>query len=746
MINNIIGLPLEYCSQEYRNEVASKRRNEDQKVPRVLWKPKDPENTAMSRYRRHVNKKFSKSFTNTHQLQKWTVSSPHDFWIDLYEYTGIIPALPPNTKYAYDPNMKMRDLPPFFPGHKLNYAENVLIPNTAANPHAVALTNLRESQLDHPENVTWTELCELVRITRSALIRNGVKESDVIAAHMSNSIWIIVIFLASASIGAWFTSIAPDMGTSGCVSRLSQVKPKLLFTDTDHAVRGTRPSLLGKIKQLQQAVPDTKTIWVPTTPRPHLKRNYEYTRPLGITLYDFLLKARKSDKLEFTRVPTTHPLVVLYSSGTTGTPKCILSPHISILNYKKIGFLHNSLGPDSTVFQYSSTSWVVWNVMLGHLSVGARVVCYDGGALHPHPGTLLKICAQEKVTYWGTSPRYLLELEQVASKFNPQNYDLSHLRMVTTTGATLTGPQMRWFYTVFPASVHLSSIAGSTEIASSFAASDPAGPLHENEMQVWALGHDCDVADTETGQSIASTGEMGELVCRKPFASMPTGFWGDVNNRKYHESYFERFPLALKNNSGAGEPEYLDCWAQHDNIVRNPVTGGLQILSRSDSTLNPSGIRFGPSEIYSVISNSPTLNAKVGDSLCVGRKRKGIDQDEVVFLFVIAQKGHRVDDDLIGEIKAEIARGLSARHVPKFIYSMPDGSIPYTVNGKKVEVLVKKIISGDVRVVDRDGRTTVVGLDGKESGAVSTITHPECLKEYVKYKDVERDNSRRARL
>lgn len=682
-----------------------------------LWTPPNPEATPMARYRQHINSKFSRNLEDSHQLHRWTVSNQHEFWIDLYEYCGIIPALPKHTKLAYDPSLRLRDIPAFFPGHKLNYAQNVLMPNTAANPDAIALVGLRENGLDNPENITWAELTELVRLARSALVRQGIKKNDIVAALMANSIWIIVLFLASSSIGAIFTSVSPDMGVSGCVSRFAQVSPKLLFADVDLAIRGVRPGMMTKILQILKALPaktpKPQVVCVPTTHRPHLHRNLEYIKPLGISLNTFLSKSKPTDKLVYARLPTDHPLVIVYSSGTTGEPKCIVSPHISILNYKKIALLHNSLGPDSTVFQYSSTSWILWNVMNGHLSVGAKVICYDGGALYPDPSTLLRICDQFKATYWGTSPRYLLELEQ--SSIKPSSFDLSHLRLVTTTGATLTGEQFQWFYSAFPTQIHLSSVAGGTDIASSWVATNPAGPVYVNEMQMWALGHDCDILDTTTGESIATTGDPGELVCRNTFPSMPCRFWSDSGHKKYREAYFEKFWIK---DPQTGKEDWLDVWAQHDFILMNPTTRGVQILGRSDGVLNPSGIRFGSSEVYNIVEG-PAFNNVLADTLCVGRRRKH-DKDETVFLFVIMAQGHEgeFDDALVARIKTAVRDGLSPRHVPKFIFRVDE--IPYTVNGKKVEIAVKKVISG---------------MDIKVS---STVRNPACLKDYERFRDVER--------
>jgi acetoacetyl-CoA synthetase len=358
--------------------------------------------------------------------------------------------------------------------------------------------------------------------------------------------------------------------------------------------------------------------------------------------------------------------------------------------------------------------------MNGHLSVGAKIICYDGGALYPDPSTLLRINEKFHATYWGTSPRYLLELEQ--SGIKPSSFDLSSLSLVTCTGATLTGEQFTWFYRAFSNQIHLSSVAGGTDIASSWIATDPAGPVYANEMQMWALGHACDILDSITGQSIAMTGLPGELVCRAPFPSMPCRFWGDTSNKKYREAYFEKFELS---HPITGLKDFLDVWAQHDFITMNPITRGVQILGRSDGVLNPSGIRFGSSEIYNIVEG-PLFNSSLADTLCVGRRRTG-DKDETVFLFVVMAPGHEdeFNEELVTKIKSSIRDGLSARHVPKFVIRVKD--IPYTVNGKKVEIAVKKVISG---------------IDVKVS---STVRNPESLAEYERFKGLEREG-RRERL
>ena len=376
------------------------------------------------------------------------------------------------------------------------------------------------------------------------------------------------------------------------------------------------------------------------------------------------------------------------------------------MQHRKISKLHNSLKPGEVVFQYSSPSWVLWNIMVGHLSTGTTLVLYDGSPTFPAPEAMLDIVERHGVAYWGASPRYLQQLESRAV-VPKERYNLSSLRMVQTGGSHLAASQYHWFYGAFPPSIHLTSVTGGTDIVTSWIGTDPTGPLYPGELQMPILGHDIDVADPVTGESVRDAGLAGEMICRKPFPSMPVFMWGDEGNKRYKESYFERFDFP--------------CWAQHDWCSFNPVTGGSQIHGRrsvqqtnihpeskesndyhdpyanrpsSDGVLNPQGIRFGSSEIYSITEGHP-FNEIIETTLCVGRTRKGIDSDESVFLFVIMRPGHRFDAVLDRQLRDAIRSGLSARHVPRFVVPVPE--IPMTVNGKKVETLVKQTIcTGEV--------------------------------------------------
>ncbi|KAH8894560.1 acetoacetate-CoA ligase [Thozetella sp. PMI_491] len=653
----------------------------------------------MNQYRKHVNNKFSLDLRNSQELQKWSTSDPQGFWIDLWSYVGIIPELPAGTTRAYDPTIPMTQVPPFFEDARINYAENVLTqPEVRAD--APALIGLREGQGLDGERWTWTDLRENVRKIQSALLRSGIKEGDRVAALISTSIWSVAVFLAAASIGAIYSSIASDLGTEGCTSRLAQIRPAILFADSHVTYKGKQRSNLDKINAiLEHLNKETIVVLIPL---------HETTSHTFVDLFDFLSRSSPSDSLQFKRLPFSAPLYILYSSGTSGPPKCLVHQHGVILQHKKVSKLHNSLKPGEVVFQYSSPSWVLWNIMVGHLSAGTTLVLYDGSPTFPQPQAMLDIVQRHNVSYWGLSPGYLQQLQSTGVMPKKQ-YQIPSLRMVQSGGAHLATNQYHWFYQAFPSTIHLTSVTGGTDLVTSWIGTDPAGPLYAGEIQLPMLGHDIDVADPVTGESIKHLGLPGEFICRQPFPSMPVFFWGDEGNKIYSASYFERFDFP--------------CWSQHDWISFNPITGGSQVHGRSDGVLNPQGIRFGSSEVYSITEAHP-FDKVIETTLCVGRRRKGLDSDESVFLFVIMRNGSRFDRDLELSLRDAIRTGLSARHVPRFV--IPVKEIPMTVNGKKVETLVKQTIcTGEL-----------------PKSISSTVANAHCLEDFKRYYSIEESDVR----
>jgi acetoacetyl-CoA synthetase len=535
------------------------------KANEVVWQPTNPEATAMSAYRRHVNRAFTKSFNNTRDLQQWSIDSPHAFWIDVYKYLDLVPQLPNHTTKAYDDSVSMRDIPKFFPELRLNYAENIFHANP--QPHATALVELREDEPIRPgagRVITWREFRERVRRTASALKASGVREGDRVGAIVANSAWAVVLFYAAASMGAIFTCISPDIGVEGCISRLRQVGPKILFFDSHVLYKGKMSSTGEKVGAIRAALArDVECFTIRFT-----------TATEGVTpsIDDFLRRADSQEPLQFRRLPFSHPLMICYSSGTTGAPKCIVHQHGLILQHKKNSVLHNNLSHGDVVMQYSSTSWVVFYTMCSQMSAGTSLVVYNGSPLYPDAKQLLRICDVYKVTYLGVSPRLLLEIEM--SKTIPKReFDLSPLRMVFTTGAPLSVEQYRWFYRTWPTRVQISNTAGGTDTATNVIGVDPCGPVRAGEMQILSLGMDIDILDPDSGESIAHTGEAGEMVIRKPFPSMPCCFWGEDGAKVYLAAYFEKFPT-------------LNCWAVHDWLYRNPATGGYVMPGRSDGVLS----------------------------------------------------------------------------------------------------------------------------------------------------------------
>lgn len=473
--------------------------------------------------------------------------------------------------------------------------------------------------------------------------------------------------------------------------------PAILFADGDISYKGRRTSLLSKINDIVKQLPNSPEVIV----IPIAKPVTGYT-----TVEKFLDRQSFFDKLQFTRVNFMDPLLICYSSGTTGAPKCIIHHHGIILQRLKDSLIHHSLRPGDVVNQFTSTTWVVFYVMNGHLAAGATCILYDGSPMYPDMRLMPRILERHKVAIWGTSPRYLLELAN-AGVIPNKEFNLSNLRQICTTGAPLTADQYRYVYSSFPKTVLLANAAGGTETCTSVINIDPDGPLYGGEMQLLGLGMDVDVLDPDTGSSILNSGADGEMVIRAPFPSMPPRFWGDDKNSIYKKAFFERW------DSGEGQ----NVWAVGDWLAYRPKTKGWVMSGRSDGTLNPSGIRFGSGEIYAITEAHPfTTDYGVDQTLCVGRRRPS-DKDENVFLFVKMAPGKHLTDDLKEKFRKVIGQGLSMRHIPKFIEEVKD--IPVTVNGKKVEIAVKGVISGKIVKVS------------------STVANPKALEEYARFVDLE---------
>ncbi|KAG6900780.1 hypothetical protein C0993_002204 [Termitomyces sp. T159_Od127] len=605
----------------------------------------------------------SRFSANYHELHKYSVED-YTFWLDLWEELGVISSIPPNPRKIIAPG-RLPEIPEWFPGARLNYAENLLWHNN----DRIACTTSGES--GKVTDYTFRELRELVKNMAAALRVSGLQVGDRVAAIVTNSVTAVVIALATASIGGIFSSTATDMGAEGILDRYRQIRPKFIFAETEVVYSGKTVDLLPKVSDVISDLADKDLQQAILLPSARTGDEIHHEISKAINLSDFLRTADERE-LVFEQLPFSQPLFILYSSGTSGKPKCI---GVLLQNQKDIR-IGMGLGQLDTYFQFTTTGWMMWTYMLSGLACGARLILYDGSPFYPNVRAYLKFIHDQGVSFLGTSPRFLAE---VAGKgIKPLDIgSFEALRVMSVTGAVLTPPLFEWTQKAFGENrIHLISTSGGTDCKS--------------------LGMKVEVFDP-SGENVEHTGTPGELVCTRPHPSLPLYFWGDYSGEKIRDAYFNMYP---------------GIWRQGDFIVLNPTTKGLMILGRSDGVLNPSGVRFGSGEIYSVMEK---FNSSVDDSLCVGQRRPQ-DPDERVLLFLKMRPGIRLTPDLQSDIKTEIRKALSARHVPKFIFDIED--IPYTVNGKKIEIAVKQIVSGS---------------NLKPSG---TVANPDSLKLYYKFRDL----------
>lgn len=556
--------------------------------------------------------------------------------------------------------------PQFFSGARLNFAENLLFPACDPNENSLAAIAATE---DTREYVTWKELRARVRECASAMKALGIDPGHCVAGYVANHCNALVAMLSAASLGAVWTGISPDTGVHAVLDRIQQIEPVLLFADNAVKYNGKVHPVLEKVEVISKQLPKLKAVVLFET-IPELDYGLggivvAYGKPWFFN--DFLETGFAGAGMSFLQLQQDHPVYILYSSGTTGKPKCIVHGAIgTLIQHKKEHAIHCDIFPGDRLFYFSTCTWMMWHWLVSGLATGATVILYDGSPFRPldsdHVGDLAmpRLIAELGITHFGTSAKYLSILEQ-KNVFAKESLSFETLRAVYSTGSPLAPSTFEYVYRAFGPDINLGSITGGTDIISLFGAPSPLSPVYSGEIQVRGLGMAVEAWSFE-GKDITNTGEPGELVCTKPFPCQPIMFFGQNGSDLYKKSYFETFP---------------GVWHHGDFVRLNPETGGLIMLGRSDGVLKPAGVRFGSSEIYNILlKHFP----EVEESLCIGRRRD-TDSDEAVVLFLKMARDRFFTKDLADKIRATVRRELSARHVPSIIDECPE--VPVTVNGKK---------------------------------------------------------------
>jgi acetoacetyl-CoA synthetase len=623
----------------------------------------------MYRFMNVINDKYHQNFNEFASLHQWSIENIADFWETMWEFADIIASNPHDQ--VIDDVTKMPGAR-WFAGARLNYAQNLL----RFRDDKVALIFKGEGQPS--TKMTYAELYDEVARLAQSLKTAGVQTGDRVVGFMPNMPATIVAMLAATSLGATWSSCSPDFGIKGVLDRFGQIQPKILFTANGYSFKGKHVDSLARVADILKQLPSIeKVVVVPYTDQtPDIS-----PIPNAVHYKDFRSSESGLD-IEFEQLAFDHPLYVMYSSGTTGLPKCMVQSAGGILiHHLKELMLHSDLKREDTIFYFTTCGWMMWNWLTSSLAVGATLVLFDGNPFHPHPGALWEMAQDENVTIFGTSAGYIAALMNADVKPG-KTYDLKALRAVLSTGSPLSIEGFEYIYNEVKSDLQLASISGGTDINGCFALGNPMGPVYAGELQCRGLAMDVKAFD-ETGKEIID--QQGELVCCKPFPSMPIYFWDDPDGRKYKDAYFDVYP---------------NIW-RHGDFVIVTERGGVVMLGRSDATLNPGGVRIGTAEIYRQLEQLPEID----DSVVIGQNWK---DDVRVILFVKLAGGYELSEDLKAKIKQTIRTNASPRHVPAKILSTPE--IPYTLNMKKVELAVKKIIEGQA-VLNRDALGNPGALD-----------------------------------
>ncbi|MCK5309356.1 MAG: acetoacetate--CoA ligase, partial [Thermoplasmata archaeon] len=511
------------------------------------------------------------------------------------------------------------------------------------------------------QTITYAELYDQVARLAKALRDAGIKTGDRVAGFMPNMPEAIIAMLATTSIGAIWSSCSPDFGIKGVLDRFGQIEPKILFTADGYFYKDRSFNSLEKISSIIDKLPSVEKIIVV----PFTDANPDISQLPNSSLFEDFLSNEKELKITFEQLPFDHPLYIMYSSGTTGVPKCIVhGAGGTLIQHLKELMLHTDLKRDDNIFYFTTCGWMMWNWLVSSLAVGATLLLFDGNPFYPDAYTLFNFAKEEGMTVFGTSAKYIASLEDAGVKLGPD--DIPTVRAMLSTGSPLSEENFQYVYKDIKSDLVLSSISGGTDIISCFALGNPIGPVISGELQCRGLGMQVEAFD-DSGNSVVD--QQGELVCTSAFPSMPIYFWNDPDTVKYKAAYFNKFP---------------DIW-HHGDYILITKEGGIIIYGRSDATLNPGGVRIGTAEIYNVVENM----AEVEDSIVVGQDW---ENDVRVLLFIKMKDGMELTEELVKNIRTLIRSNTTPRHVPAKVIAVAD--IPYTINGKKVELAVRKTIHG----------------------------------------------------
>ncbi len=651
-------------------------------MAKLLWEPTEEriKNSNMYRFMNFINETHSQNFAEYTDLYQWSVENIPDFWAAMWKFGKIIASKPYDQ--VVDDLSKMPGAK-WFSGARLNFAENLL----QYRDDQPALIFNGEDRV--ARRMTYAELYDDVARVAKSLRDVGVQAADRVVGFMPNMPETIIAMLAAASIGATWSSCSPDFGIKGVLDRFGQIQPKVLFTADGYFFKGKRLDSLQRISNIIKALPSIEKVVVV----PYTEKTPNISELPNSILYEDFRSLESNLEIEFEQLPFEHPLYIMYSSGTTGLPKCMVQSGGGILiHHLKELMLHTDVKRDDVIFYFTTCGWMMWNWLTSSLALGAALVLFDGNPFHPDPGALWKMAQDEGITIFGTSAGYITALQNAGVKPG-KSYDLTPLKALLSTGSPLSREGFEYIYREVKSDLQLASISGGTDLNGCFALGNPMAPVYSGELQCRGLAMKV-MAFDENGESVIN--QQGELVCAAPFPSMPIYFWNDPDNEKYRAAYFDVYP---------------GVWRHGDFIV---VTerGGVIIYGRSDATLNPGGVRIGTSEIYRQVDRL----SEVEDCVVVGQDWKN---DVRVLLFVQMAEGYELTEDLVNKIKMTIRTNASPRHVPALILAVPD--IPYTHNMKKVELAVKNVIHNQP-VLNKDA-----------------LRNPEALDYFANIKALEKD-------